>query len=230
MNFPASFFRIAAVCSLASAVTTLLLIFLPRWYLPVDGIEARMALVHHPAYTLRSLIYLLHPLLVLCAALGIAAARWRAAPAAVLVGTLGFVLWAFTEAGQQTMTLFAFDRWRMAWPEANADARAAILVQMAVYDALWDALYVLLLIGFMAGNLLLAQAYRNGDGFTRAIAVALAGAGLLTGTLLLREFGHPVLPAALEAWFYPLWQPAARAAIGVWLWRYSRTAMPTGSC
>ena len=67
----ARFLRVAAVCSAISSVTTLLLIFLPDFFINAQGFEARMARVHEPAYILRSWVYLLHPFLVLTAGLGI---------------------------------------------------------------------------------------------------------------------------------------------------------------
>ena len=64
----ARFLRVEAVCSALSAVTTLLLIFLPDFFIAAQGFEARMARVHESAYILRSWVYLLHPFLVLTAA------------------------------------------------------------------------------------------------------------------------------------------------------------------
>lgn len=71
--FPARFYRGAAICSLASAITTLGLIFLPRLYQPVPDFDAHMRLTENPAHVLRSWIYLLHPSLVVIAALAVAA-------------------------------------------------------------------------------------------------------------------------------------------------------------
>ena len=42
MHFKPSFYRGAAVCSVLSAITTLLLIFLPRFFEPAQGFEGRM--------------------------------------------------------------------------------------------------------------------------------------------------------------------------------------------
>jgi hypothetical protein len=115
MKFPVSFYKAAALCSIASALTTLMLIFLPRFYGPATSFDHRLELVHHPLYQLRAWAYLVHPFLVLTAALRVAAALRRTAPGAVAAGFLGFVLWAFTEAAQQTLTLTAFRRWAAAF-------------------------------------------------------------------------------------------------------------------
>src|SRR5687768_5720153 len=76
----AKFYRTASVCSLLSAVTTLVLIFVPRLYAPVEGFDGRMARVHDPAYRLRAWAYLIHPFLVSMAALGVAFRIRRFAP------------------------------------------------------------------------------------------------------------------------------------------------------
>ena len=42
LQFHPSFYKSAAVCSVLSAITTLGLIFLPHFFGPVEGFEARM--------------------------------------------------------------------------------------------------------------------------------------------------------------------------------------------
>ena len=228
MTFSRRFYRAAAICSALSVITTLMLIFLPRVYGPVQGFEARMAVVDHPAYVLRSWAYLFHPLIVLVAALGIAAARRRIASASAVLGFLGFLLWSFTEAAQQALTLRTFDQWRAAWPTADESTRALLRTQIATYDAFWDAMYFLILIGFFLGNTLLGMAMWHGResarGLTRVVSLFLFAAALLTLTLLSGELKGPVLPGPLGFWVYPALQPLGRLLIAVWLWNASDEA------
>lgn len=228
MQFSSRFFRCAAIASLLSALTTLAFIFLPRLYPPIADFDARMALGSNGAYVLRSWIYLLHPFLVFTAALAVAVRCRVHSGGAAALGLAGFALWAATEAGQQTLTKVLVDRtWRVAWPAADAAARELIQHHYAVYDLVWDALYFLLLIGFFAGNLLLGTAVAttlrrdpqaaNADPLSRWVPHAFWAAAALTLVLLVREFGGPMLPGT--DFLYPLLQPAARALIGVWLWR-----------
>lgn len=224
MRFSPSLFRVAAACSLLSALTTLGLIFLPEWYAAGEGFEGRMARVHDPAYQLRAWIYLVHPFLVLTAALAVALRVRAMAPASALFGALGFVLWAFTEALQQTWTLFAFDAWRRAYLAGDAALRAQMPVQAAVYDGLWNALYVLLLIGFAVGNLLLGAALLRQQRLTRVVGIFLLAAFALTLSNLSAEVEGPTLPASLGPWVYAALQPLGRVLIGVWLWRAAREA------
>jgi hypothetical protein len=232
LYFSARFYRGAALCSFASALTTLGLIFLPRLYPPVPDFDARMALGGHPAYVLRSWIYLAHPFLVFVPALAIAArCRARAAGAASL-GLWGFGLWAAAEAAQQALTKVALDRtWRAAWPTASAAEREVIRGDVAMYDVLWDSLYLLLLLGFLLGNVCLALALqgkgalrgagaeRRRDRLAGWVSGAYLAAAGLTLLLLVPEVGGPVVAGSATGWLYPLIQPAGRALIGVWLWR-----------
>lgn len=219
MQFDRSFYRAAAICSIASAVTTLLLIFLPDFYVPVEGFEGRMSRVNDPAYALRSWVYLVHPFIVLMAALGVAMRIRRTASAAAVIGLVGFVLWAFTEAGQQALTLLAFDKWRIAFATADEATRVQIQTHTFMYDALWDAMYFLLLIGFAIGNLAFAVTLLKHKGLTRVVGGFFLAGCLLTVTYMLGEFQIQVVPEALGGWVYPAIQPLGRTLIGVWLWR-----------
>lgn len=222
MGFGRSFYRAAAGCSMVSAVTTLGLIFLPLWYSTGDGFEARIARVGNPLYQLRAWMYLVHPFLTLTAGLAIAVRVRTIAPARALLGGLGFVLWGFTEAFQQCLTLFAFDPWRRAYLAGDAMQRAQLPAQVVLYNGLWDALYALLLIGFAIGHLLLGLALLRGGRLTRAIGVLLLAACALTINNLSGELHGPTLTGAPAMWVYALLQPAARALIAVWLWRAAR--------
>jgi len=219
MTFSRSFYRVTAICSWLSVATTLALIFLPRFYGPVGSFEQRLELVSHPLYVLRAWVYLLHPFVVLAAALGVAVALRRAAPGAVTAGFLGFLLWAFTEAAQQTLTLVAFHRWAGAFAGADAAAQGVLRAQMATYDAVWDAMFLLLLIGFFAGNALFGIATLGRAGLALLLGALYLAIAFLTAAGISSEVGGPGLPPGLRMWLYPTLQPLARALIGLWLWR-----------
>jgi hypothetical protein len=226
MHFGVSFYRVAAVSSMLTALTTLLLIFLPRFFAPVEGFEGRMSRVEDPAYVLRSWAYLVHPFLVLMAALGIAMRIRRLASAAAVVGLISFSLWAFTEAGQQTLTLFAFDKWRAAYFTADELMRAQIRTNTLLYDGIWDAMYFLLLIGFALANSCFGAALVTQRGLTRIVGGFLLAASALTLALMAQELRWFVLPEPLASWSYPAIQPLGRLLIGVWLWRVADETKP----
>lgn len=218
MTFSRRFYQAAAICSALSAITTLMLIFLPRVYGPPADFDARIAIVHHPAYIARAWAYLVHPFLCMIAALGVAASLRRTAGGAVAVGFLGFMLWGFTEAGQQALTLTTYDRWRVAYPAADESARALIRTQIGLYLSLWDAMYVLLLCAFLLGNVMYAIATWRAGRLGRVLTAFYIGAAVLTIFPLSAELGGPALPPLLAAWLYPALQPAARLTIGWWNW------------
>ena len=232
MKFSASFYRATAICSFISAVTTLFLIFLPKIYGPADSIDARVALIHHPLYQLRAWSYLFHPFFTVTAALGVAVALRNSAPGRMLTGFLGFLLWAFTEAAQQALSLVVYQRWAAAYPQADAAGREVLRLQIASYDNLWDAMFLLILLAFLAANILYASATIRGQGLTRLLGIFYFGAAFLTLLIISSELHGPALPPAIATWLYPLLQPVARFCIGLWLWRIrdgslSKLAVPT---
>ena len=231
MKLAPSFYRTVAVCSILSAVTTLGLIFLPDLYAPVEGFEGRMRRVDDPAYELRSWVYFVHPFITFAAALGVGLRIRALRPVAAIIGIAGFALWASNEALQQTMTLFAFDKWRAAYFAADEATRALIRTNVAVYDDLWDAFYFLLLIGFSIGNFSLGMGLlRAGRGVTRLVGFFFLAAVALTFTNIASELQWGTLPEPLGSWLYPAIQPIGRTLIGLWLWTaaYEETPLPTG--
>jgi hypothetical protein len=219
VKFSRGFYRAAAICSFASAISTLGLIFLPKFYGPATSLDERVLRLDNPFYQLRAWTYLVHPFLTLTAALGVAVALRKRAADLIVPGFLGFLLWGFTEAAQQTLTIAVFHRWARAWPEADSATREILRAHVAAYDALWDAMYLLLLLGFFIGNVLYGLATMREHGLTRVLGYFYFGAAFLTLAIISGELRGPTLTPLLQAWLYPLLQPAARALIGVWLWR-----------
>ena len=227
-EFPPTFYRVAGVASILSVVTTLMLIFLPQLFAPIpDGIPGRMLRVTDPLYQLRAWAYQVHPFLAFAAALGVGIACRRVSPALALAGILSFGLWAITETGQQSLTLFAFDDWRRAWLAGDPVVRDTIEARVAVYDGLWEASYSLLLFGIILGSAFFAvMLMRLPDALSRAVGAFYALAAIQSIFLQSGELGGPVLPESLAFWIYPATQPLARFLIGVWLLRVAIRGEP----
>ena len=222
MRFTPAFYRFAAILSVASAVTTLGLIFLPGMMAPADDFAARMARVNDPVYRLYAWVYFAHPLLVVTAALAVAMRLRREAASLVVPGLLAFLLWGSTEAAQQALSLFAFNPWRIAWLAGDPAVRATMEARTAMYDGLWNAMYFLLIVGFFIANALYAVAMWRRGGLSRVVgAFYAAAAGLTLQIIVVEVGGAQLLPDALDFWLYPLIQPLARTLIGVWLWRHA---------
>ena len=228
MKLTPAFYRSVAVCSILSAITTLGLIFLPDFYQPVEGFEGRMRRVDDPAYALRSWVYLVHPFITFAAALGVGLRIRTVRAAAAIIGIAGFALWASNEALQQTMTLFAFDKWRAAYFAADEATRASIRANAAMYDGLWDAFYFVLLLGFSIGNLFLGIALvRAGAGVTRLVGCFfLAAVALTVLTNIAPELQWWTVPEPLARWSYPAIQPIGRTLIALWLWSAANEEAP----
>lgn len=230
MTFKPSFYRSLALCSILSAITTLGLIYLPEFYQPAEGFEGRMRRVDDPVYVLRSWVYLVHPFITFAAALGVGLRLRALRSAAAVIGVAGFALWASNEAAQQTLTLFAFDKWRAAYFAADEATRAIIRTNTAMYDGLWDALYFLLLIGFSIGNFALGIGLaRAGRGVTRLVGFFFLGAVAITLPIITGELQWWAMPEPLASWSYPAIQPLGRTLIGLWLWSaaYEEAPLPT---
>jgi hypothetical protein len=227
-EMPKAFYVTAAVCSMLTVITTLMLIFLPSLFAPVpDGIAGRMVRVEDPAYQLRAWAYLIHPFLAFTAALAVGLATRRLAPALSLAGILGFFLWALTEAGQQSLTLFGFDDWRRAWLAGDPVVRQTIELRAAIYDGLWEAAYSLLLFGIILGSGFFAVVLlRMPDALSRTVGGFYALAAVQSIVLQSGELGGPVLPESVGYWIYPATQPLARLLIGLWLLRVARQGEP----
>ncbi len=155
------------------------------------------------------------------AALGVAMRLRREAASLVIPGLLAFCLWGATEAGQQALTLFAFNPWRLAWLAGDPAVQATMELRAAFYDGLWNAMYFLLIVGFFIANSLYAAAMWRRSGLSRVVGAFYAAAAALTLEIIYVEVGGTsFVPDAVGFWLYPLIQPLARTLIGVWLWRH----------
>jgi uncharacterized membrane protein len=220
------FIRIAGCCCVISSVTTLGLIFLPKFFPDAQDFDARARLILDPVYVARRWVALVHPLIVLVGALGVATVRFKEAAGSALAGFVFFLLWAGTEAVQQALTLVAVDwTWRPEYLAATSEAqRAALKGYIVGFEPLSDGLFFVLNIAFVCANICYVIAVWGRQSFQRVIAIAFGVGGFLGIVSLLTSFGGEVLPPAVMAVLYPLLQPAARFLTGIWLFNTARTA------
>lgn len=216
-----TFLRIAAVCWMATSVTTLGLIFLPRMLPPAPDLLSQALQAAEPIRQLRLWVGVVHPWLVVVGMLGIAQVTWRRAPGATAVALLCQFVWGLAEMVQQSLLLVGQSWWLYPRYLAAADdaTRAGIAASIDATAALSDALFFLLLLAFIAGALLFAWATRATHGLRLAVSIAFvlsAGLGVVS---FLTSYGGGVLPDAVMAVLYPAIQPAGRFMTGVWLWR-----------
>ncbi|QHT67940.1 hypothetical protein GXP67_15480 [Rhodocytophaga rosea] len=205
MYFSQNFFRAAGICSILSAVSTLLLIFIPECYTPPSNFDEQVALHTNPYYIGRLWIHILHPVLVLTAAFGVVARKHAASTGSAVLGFLFFTLWGFTEIIQQSLNLFANNyTWRAAYAAATDNATRTLLkTQIIGFEAIWDGLFFALLLGFFLSNVSYGIATYQGKGLEKIVSICFfAGAGL-TALSLIGNYGGPQLMAGFMSFLYP---------------------------
>ena len=221
LHFSRSFFRAVGLCSVLSATTTLLLIFMPQLYETPSTFEEQVTLHTDSFYMARLWVYFVHPLLVLTAAWGVAAKKLDTAAGAASTGFIFFAMWGFAEALQQALSLVALNfTWRASYAKSMDEAlREMLHTQIVGFNGIWDALFFLLLTGFMLGNLLYGIALWKGVGLEKVLSGLFFFIAAFTLVNLISNYGGPVLLSGALGWIYPVIQPIARVLIGIWLWR-----------
>ena len=171
-------------------------------------------------------VALLHPLIVLVGALGVAAVRIGAAPGWAVGGFVFFLLWAGIEAVQQGLTLVALNwTWRAEYLQAlDPAARDRLGASITAFDAVSEGLFFVLLIAFVVADLFFALAVWGGPPIQRVVAIGFALASALGVISALTSFGPGVLPDEVMAVLYPLIQPPARTLTGIWIWQQASPA------
>lgn len=224
---PPRFFKLAAACALLTALTTLAIHLLPQLWAGADTFEEQLELRRNPVYMARLWVVAVHCLLVVVSMYAVGARRLRASPALVGLGFLGFVVFACTELLRTSLVIFALNRtWRAQYALASDEgAREALRAVMGAFGGVNAALFFLFFTAFFVGTLCYGLALRGGDGQERRVgALLLLWAALSVPTLLDTVAGAETLSGHFW-WVGPYFQPAARAAIGVWLWRSSETPL-----
>ncbi|MXO97246.1 hypothetical protein GRI34_12545 [Erythrobacter aquimaris] len=221
----ASLLKVAALASLASAITTATLIYGPD-AAPAEGLEVQARLSGDWSYLYKPWVLFFHPQFAFVAALGAAAVLWRARPALVAIGLFYLALWATTEMTQQAYIIDALNQfWRPGYLGAeNAAERAGYETLLTGFRAISDSQYFVLLFGFGMGSVLLGAAFLSSDALGKGVGVVT----LFLGVVSLAAFaGYYFGPAAgvtgVTGWIYanlygPL-QTGVRLALAWWLWR-----------
>ncbi len=221
MTMSQPFHKTAAICWMVTSLTTLGLIFLPRMLPLAPDLESQARIAADPIRQLRLWVGVIHPMIALVGFLGVAGVIWRRAPGATAVALLFMLAWSLGEAVQQSLLLVA-QGWRL-FPRylAAVDdvSRAQVAASVDAVTAASDALFFLLLLAFIAGNLLFAWATRAPRGLQLAVSFAFALSAALGVVSFATRFGGGIPPGAVMDVLYPAIQPAGRLMTGIWLWR-----------
>jgi hypothetical protein len=212
------FLRFAALCSFASAITTLGVHLLPPMLPAARTVEEAARLHDNPIHVARLWIVALHVLIVFVAAWAAALLLSPRAPGWVGLGLFGYAVFTIAELTRACLGLFAVNRWRAAFlaPDTPEATRAALRSLLEGWTGVGTSLFFVFAIGFLIGNLFLGIAAAGGRGVERTVGIVLlVWAGISFAGLLAASLQTPGPPD----WLSYTFQPAARALLGVWIWK-----------
>lgn len=215
-----TFFRLAALCAFATALTTFLLWLLPRLYTPPQTFEQGVALAHTAPYLARQWVNLLHIPLALTAYFALAYRLLDREPVKAAFGMLWFVVWGAIEMTGIATIIFAVNgTWRVGYEAASAAQKATLRANIEAFYPVWDSLFFVLLLAFLFGTLFFGWALWKQPGLGRVLSGLFWLAVPLTGLILLSNYADVAWAGAVVGWVYPALQPISRATLGLFLWR-----------
>lgn len=222
--------KVAAFASLASAMTTAILIYGPN-PAPADGMEAQARLAQDWSYLYKPWVLFFHPQFAFIASLGAVAVLWRLAPALALVGLFYLSMWAVTEMTQQAYIIDALNQfWRPGYLAAtDAGERETYETLLTGFSAISDSQYFVLLFGFGMGSVLLGLAFLKADRLGKAIGAVMVFLGVVSLTAFAGYYvgalaGATVVTGWVYTYLYGPVQTGVRVALAWWLWREARQA------
>ena len=223
MNLSPGFLRFAAICAMLTALTTIVIHWLPEVWAFADTFEEQLELRNNPLYLTHRWVVLVHCVLVVISMYAIGIRRIREMPALIGLGFLGFVVFAFTEILRTTIVIFGVNRtWREGFVNATDEqAKEAFRHALAMFPAFNAALFFIFITGFVFGLACYGFALVKRHGLERKIgflflfwaAVSLPG---LIDEITGRHFFDPYF-----AWVGLYFIALARALIGIWMWTLS---------
>jgi hypothetical protein len=217
--FSSNFFRFAAVCAFASALTTFGVHLLPLLH-PANTFEEQLLLSQNPIYKLRLWVVLIHIVFVLASMWGIAAAKYKTAAGWVGLGLGGYWIFGLAEVFRVSFALNAVTPWRARLlNESNPEIRELLKEHLLAWPQINDALFFLLIFGFLLGNIFYGVATFRSTGLEKWISNLLfiwAALGCIT---MLHEFLNQTWMNFVPDFISYTYQPLVRILIGFWLWK-----------
>lgn len=217
------FLRVAAICSVLGAITTALVAFIP---VPeVETFDEKVSLHTNTNYLTKLWIFFLHPQFNVLAAFGISVLFVKKFPEYIIPATLGIIVWAVTEAGQQAFTIDAVNQtWRAEYmQQSDPQVKAALFVQLKGSEAIRSSMFFLLLFCYGVSSTLFGIVLLQSDTLGKWLGCSFLYFGILSFVSFARYYlGWKQVSPSVDFIFdtiYPWLQPAARLGLGIWLWR-----------
>ena len=223
-----AFVKLASICAMLTALTTLAVHWLPELWKDATTFEAQLQLRHNPIYFGRLWIVLLHCVLVV---ISMAAIPPLLSGTSKLVAKFVFgsyVMFAFVEMLRTSLSIFAVNRaWRPGYELAADDVkRTTFRSAIDALSGINDALFFLFFLAFVAGLFCYGFALLSTKGIDQRIAWLFVLWGLLSLPGLIGAIAGNESLGARFGWVGPYFQPIARLLIGLWLWSVSKRLHP----
>jgi hypothetical protein len=220
---PAGFIKVASICALLTALTTLAVHWLPELWKDAATFEAQLQLRHNAIYMGRSWVVLVHCLLVVVSMAAIPLLLTGTARLVAMFGFGSYVMFAFVEMLRTSISIFAINRtWRSGY-ETTSDELRRVAFRNAIdlFSGVNNALFFLFIIGFTIGLFCYGFALLPSDGMDQRIGLLFLLWGLLSLPPLIGTIVGNEALAAPFSWVGLYFLPLARLLIGIWLWTVS---------
>jgi hypothetical protein len=223
------FIRLAAICALLTAMTTLAVHWLPVLWKDATTFEAALKLRHDPIYFGRLWIVLLHCVLVVISMAAIPLLLRGTPRLVAMFGFGSYLMFAFVEMLRTSLAIFAINRaWRFGYEFATDEVtRTKFRFAIESLFGVNEALFFLFFFAFTAGLFCYGFALLPGDGAARPIGWLFLIWGLLNLPGLLAAIAGNESIASHFEWVGSYFQPLARLLIGLWLWGESKRLSTT---
>ena len=218
------FYRICAIASIVTAVTTFLLWLLPRLYTAPTAFEQQATLAGNVYYMLKQWINFFHIPLALTAYFGLAyKLRDRELPK-VSLGMIWFIIWGVIEMTGISAIIFTINKnWRSNYSLADETQKLILKTNIESFYAIWDSMFFVLLIAFLLATCFYGWATWKGKGLEKLLSYLFWLAALLTFLIILSGYTNTSNWAfPIIAWIYPVLQPFSRLILGIYLWRCAK--------
>lgn len=214
-----TFLRVAGIAAALTALTTLVVHFVPNLWSDVDTFDEQVALRLNPIYMARLWTVLLHCVLVVISMTGAALVIARRARFAAWFGLGSYVLFAVMELLRTSLVIFAVNRaWRAAYATSH-DYRSRELLRGHIeqFLGIGNALFFLFLAAFTAGLLCYGFGLLGAEGLDGKMAWLFLAWGALNLPGLADTITGTTSFGASFGWVGEYFQPVARAIIAGWL-------------
>jgi len=218
-----AFIKVASICAMATALTTIVVHWLPDLWSNATTFGSRVQLRHNAIYVGRLWIVLIHCVLVVISMAAIACLLNGRARLIAMFGFGSYVMFAFVEILRTSLSIFAVNRaWRTGYETSSDDMRRQTFRDaLDTFAGVNDALFFLFFAAFTAGLFCYGFALLLRSGIDQGVGLLFLLWGVLNlPTLVAAIAGNEALDKGFD-WVGRYFQPAVRLLLGLWLWNVS---------